>query len=68
MNGMLYLVDTTSGEVVWQFEAGGRFTASPAVVDGKIVLGNGDGALYCFGPAKSPAKDPAASAEPTESK
>ena len=35
---------------VLDFDAGGGFTASPAVVDGRIILGNTDGTLYCFGP------------------
>jgi outer membrane protein assembly factor BamB len=47
--GVLYVLDANTGEVISQYEAGGNFTASPAVVDGKIILGNGDGTLYCFG-------------------
>jgi outer membrane protein assembly factor BamB len=50
--GVLYVLDAATSETKWQYEAGGSFTASPAVVDGKIILGNGDGTLYCFG-AKS---------------
>ena len=40
---------SATGEVKWEYDAGGSFTASPAVVDGRIILGNGDGTLYCFG-------------------
>jgi outer membrane protein assembly factor BamB len=47
--GKLYLTDVKTGEVKWEQELGGSFTASPAVVDGRIILGNGDGTLYCFG-------------------
>jgi outer membrane protein assembly factor BamB len=47
--GKIYLIDAKSGEVKWEQEMGGSFTASPAVVDGRVVLGNGDGTLYCFG-------------------
>ncbi|HEY4234131.1 MAG TPA: PQQ-binding-like beta-propeller repeat protein [Lacipirellulaceae bacterium] len=47
--GVLYLIDAKSGEVKWQFEAGGHFAGSPAVVDGRIVIANADGTLYCFG-------------------
>ena len=47
--GKIYLLDTATGEVKWEYDAGGSFIASPAVVDGKIILGNGDGTLYCFG-------------------
>ena len=46
---MLYVLDVATGEVKWEYDAGGSFTASPAVVDGRIILGNGDGTLYCFG-------------------
>ena len=47
--GKMYLLDAATGEVKWEYDAGGSFTASPAVVDGKIILGNADGTLYCFG-------------------
>jgi outer membrane protein assembly factor BamB len=47
--GKLYLLDVKTGEVKWEQEMGGSFTASPAVVDGRIILGNGDGTLYCLG-------------------
>jgi outer membrane protein assembly factor BamB len=47
--GKIYLIDVKSGEVKWEQEMGGSFTASPAVVDNRIILGNGDGTLYCFG-------------------
>jgi outer membrane protein assembly factor BamB len=50
--GKMYLLDTTNGDVKWEYDAGGGFTASPAVVDGRIVLGNTDGTLYCFGSKK----------------
>jgi outer membrane protein assembly factor BamB len=50
--GKLYLIDVVSGEVKYENDFGGSFVASPAVVDGRILLGNTDGTLYCFG-AKS---------------
>ena len=37
------------GEKSWYYEAGGQFTASPAVAAGRLVIGNQDGTLYCFG-------------------
>jgi outer membrane protein assembly factor BamB len=54
--GVLYLIDAKSGEVKWQFEAGGHFAGSPAVVDGWIVIPNADGTLYCFGAKGEAAK------------
>ena len=56
VRGRVVAVDIASGREQWQYEAGGNFQASPAVVDGKLVLGNMDGTLYCFGNRK---KEPA---------
>ncbi len=47
--GRLIALDLATGKERWQFDAGGNFQASPAVADGKLVLGNTDGILYCFG-------------------
>ena len=47
--GRLLLLDLADGETIWDFDAGGSFVASPAVVDGRIVIGNTEGVLYCFG-------------------
>ena len=41
--------DVATGKERWQFEAGGSFVASPVVSGGKLVIGNTDGKLYCFG-------------------
>lgn len=49
VRGRLQAVDMKAGEEVWQTEVGGRFTASPAVSDGRVVIGNEDGVLYCIG-------------------
>jgi outer membrane protein assembly factor BamB len=62
--GLVYLLDAATSEPKWQYEAGGRFTGSPAVVEGRIILGNADGTLYCFG-SKGNAK-PNIAAENTE--
>jgi outer membrane protein assembly factor BamB len=48
-SGKLLLVNITDGEKVWDYDAGGGFQSSPAVVDGHLVIGNDDGTLYCFG-------------------
>jgi hypothetical protein len=31
---------------------GGRFSASPAISGGRVVIGNEDGTLYCLGGKK----------------
>jgi outer membrane protein assembly factor BamB len=38
-----------SGKKAWEYEAGGDLNASPAISNGKLVIGNKDGTLYCFG-------------------
>ncbi|MCF6187706.1 MAG: PQQ-binding-like beta-propeller repeat protein, partial [Desulfobulbaceae bacterium] len=55
--GRLYAVDVVSGKEKWQYQAGGSFLASPAVAQGKLVIGNEDGTLYCFGEKKKKAAD-----------
>jgi outer membrane protein assembly factor BamB len=34
--------------LAWTFTAGQRFDASPALLDGRIVIGSYDGTVYCF--------------------
>ncbi|MEM9186528.1 MAG: PQQ-binding-like beta-propeller repeat protein [Planctomycetota bacterium] len=48
--GRLLLLNLADGEEVWRYDAGGRFVGSPAVADGRLLIGNTDGTLYCFGP------------------
>jgi outer membrane protein assembly factor BamB len=47
--GKLYLIEVPTGEVKYENDFGGSFIASPAVVAGKIIIGNTDGTLYCLG-------------------
>ena len=49
MRGRLEAVNKRTGEKQWSFDAGGSFKASPAISEGRLVIGNTDGALYCFG-------------------
>ena len=51
-DGHLYALNPRTGEKVWDYEAGGDFVASPAVASERLVIGNGDGTLYCFGAKK----------------
>jgi eukaryotic-like serine/threonine-protein kinase len=37
------------GTKVWEFNAGGAVSASPAIASGRIVIGDQNGKLYCFG-------------------
>jgi outer membrane protein assembly factor BamB len=46
---MLSLAD---GKEIWNYEIGQGITSSPAVVNGKIVIGSDDGNVYAFDAAK----------------
>jgi outer membrane protein assembly factor BamB len=48
-DGKLYVIDVASGKSVFQFEAGGPLSASPAVASGRVVIGSQDGKLFCLG-------------------
>ena len=48
-DGRVYVLDLASGRKVWEFEAGGGFTASPAIAGGRVVIGDVDGNVYAFG-------------------
>lgn len=47
--GNLHALDAKDGATKWTFQAGGYLRHSPAVVDGKIYFGCGDGRVYCLG-------------------
>lgn len=49
VRGRLHAFETATGREVWNVEVGGRFTASPALSEGRLVIGNDDGTLYCVG-------------------
>jgi outer membrane protein assembly factor BamB len=50
-DGKLYGLDVATGKSVFEFEAGGPLTASPAIASGRLVIGSQDGKLFCLGPA-----------------
>jgi outer membrane protein assembly factor BamB len=43
------VLQLATGAKIWEFEAGAALSASPAIADGKVVIGAQDGRLYCFG-------------------
>jgi len=43
------LLNLTNGAKLWEFNAGAPLSASPAIANGRIVIGSQDGRLYCFG-------------------
>jgi outer membrane protein assembly factor BamB len=50
--GRLYALEVDTGAQAWEYEAGGKFIGSPAVSEGRLVIGNEDGTVYCFGEKK----------------
>jgi len=48
--GEIYAVDADTGAVEWQYAipSGAAVYASPAVTDGKVIVGSSDGNLYCL--------------------
>ena len=51
VKGQLVIKQLSSGRNEWEFDAGGAFYGSPAIVKNHLVLGNEDGTVYCFGQA-----------------
>jgi hypothetical protein len=47
--GKLHALDAATGVTKWTFQAGGYLRHSPAVVDGRVYFGCGDGKVYCIG-------------------
>lgn len=48
-DGRVCALSAADGKKVWEYEAGGGFTASPAVGDGRLVIASDEGVVYCFG-------------------
>lgn len=49
-DGTLLAVDLATGEEKWSYPAGGEgFTSSPAIAEGRLVIGDLNGTVYCFG-------------------
>ena len=44
----LLVLDVATGEVVWQFTAGGPLRFAPAIADGRACVASDDGWLYCL--------------------
>ena len=46
--GTIAALRTSDGEILWEFDAGSGFVASPAVADGCLILATDDGTVWCF--------------------
>jgi len=46
--GKIAALDAATGETVWEFDAGGGFTAGAAAAVGHVVIASDDGTVWCF--------------------
>jgi outer membrane protein assembly factor BamB len=51
--GIMTCLDIHSGEVHWTSRLGGNFSSSPLFADGRIYVGNRDGATFVIKPGKT---------------
>jgi outer membrane protein assembly factor BamB len=51
--GIVTILDTDTGEALWEYDTGETITASPAVVEGRFLVLTAKGTLLCFGAAGS---------------
>ena len=47
--GNLYAIDIESGKQNWFFEIGFPIVAGPAIAAERLVIGDTNGTVYCFG-------------------
>ena len=50
--GRIAALDAATGEPAWEFDAGGGFSAGPAIAAGLVVIASDDGAVWCFSAAE----------------
>lgn len=46
--GKIVALEAATGTQAWEFDAGGRFTAGPAIAGGRVVVASDDGTVWCF--------------------
>jgi outer membrane protein assembly factor BamB len=46
--GKIVALDAATGEIVWEFDAGGGFSAGAAAAVGHLVIASDDGTVWCF--------------------
>ncbi len=52
-NGTMFVLNASSGKILWQYATPGLFYDSATVALGHIYIGNFLGTLYCFGPPQT---------------
>jgi outer membrane protein assembly factor BamB len=51
--GVATCLDAKTGAVVWSERLGGNFSSSPLAADGRIYVGNRDGATFVIKPGRT---------------
>ena len=46
--GVVKALDAKNGRLIWSFKTGGKIFSTPAISDGKLVIGCTDGYIYCL--------------------
>ena len=47
--GIITIIDSKSGKLIWEYDAGEQITGSPAVVKDHFMILTAKGTLFCFG-------------------
>ncbi|HXU78075.1 MAG TPA: PQQ-binding-like beta-propeller repeat protein, partial [Methylomirabilota bacterium] len=48
-DGRLFFLSLDKGKELWSYDIGQPVESSPAITDGRVVIGADDGNVYCFG-------------------
>jgi len=55
-DGRVYMVSLNDGKELWSYDIGQAVDSSPAIAEGKLVIGCDDGSVYAFGAAPKETK------------
>ena len=47
--GIISILNSTDGKLLWEYDTGERITASPAVINGRFYILTNKGTIFCFG-------------------
>jgi len=44
----VYAIDAATGDILWNYTAGGRVDSPPSIYKGRVLFGSADGHIYCL--------------------
>lgn len=47
-SGVIKALNATSGEMIWQYQTGGKIFSSPSISHDRVVVGSSDNYIYCL--------------------